>query len=339
VSAPKASNPGRAGPAGDEFVPRRGLRGAHLQTLAGHFLPRRNLLPAPERRFFCVEEGVQVRCDCHWQADRSAALTVVIVHGLEGSSDSNYVIGTGNKAWSAGMNVVRMNVRNCGGTERLAPTLYHSGLSSDVGAVVNELISKDRLTQVAIAGFSMGGNQVLKLAGEWGSSAPREVKAFAAVCPGMDLAASSAALHLWSNRIYEWRFLLSLWRSMGRKARLFPEIYERPRLRTLGSMRAFDNTVTARYCGFADADDYYRQASASPLVPRIAVPTLVIHAKDDPFVCLLPETQAALRANRNIRYVETEHGGHCAFVGEGDGEDARWAERQIVEFFRKITNR
>jgi uncharacterized protein len=280
---------------------------------------------------------VQVRCDCHWQKDRGAVLTVVIIHGLEGSSESNYVIGTGSKAWTAGMNVVRMNVRNCGGTERLAPTLYHSGLSSDVGVVATELISRDRLPRIAIAGFSMGGNQVLKLAGEWGSMAPREVVALAAVCPGMDLAASSAALHLWSNRIYELRFLLSLRSSMERKARLFPEIYQRPSLRILRSMRDFDNLVTARYCGFNDADDYYRRASASPLVPRIAVPTLVIHAKDDPFVRILPGTRTALEANPQIRFIETEHGGHCAFVGEEDGSGGRWAEMRIIEFFREIS--
>jgi predicted alpha/beta-fold hydrolase len=340
VPAPTSSNAAISAltSASDDFVPRRGLRGGHLQTLAGHFLPRRNLLPEPERRLFTVDDGVQVRCDCHWQPDRGAAVTVVIVHGLEGSSESGYVIGTGSKAWTAGMNVVRMNVRSCGGTEQLASTLYHSGLSADVGAVVNELISKDDLPRVALAGFSMGGNQVLKLAGEWGESAPRQVKAFAAVCPGMDLAASSEELHRWSNRIYEWRFLLSLWQSMGRKARLFPDIYRRPRLRTLGSIRDFDNTVTARYCGFADADDYYRRASSSPLVPRIAVPTLVIHSQDDPFIRLLPETRAALAANPQVRFLETRHGGHCGFVGERNGTDGRWAEQKIVEFFREVSS-
>jgi predicted alpha/beta-fold hydrolase len=263
---------------------------------------------------------------------------MLIVHGLEGSSESSYVIGTGSKAWAAGMNVVRMNVRNCGGTERLAPTLYHSGLSGDVGAVANELICKDGLPQVVIAGFSMGGNLVLKLAGEWGSEAPREVAACAAVCPGMDLAASAAELHRPSNRIYEWRFLLSLWRSIGRKARLFPEIYHRPSWRALRSLRDFDNEVTAPCCGFADADDYYRRASASPLVPRIAVPTLVIHSQDDPFVRIVPATRAALRANPHVRFLETKSGGHCAFVGEAHGYDGRWAERRIIEFFREIGN-
>ncbi len=233
------------------------------------------------------------------------------------------------------MNVVRMNVRNCGGTEGLTPTLYHSGLSCDVGAVANDFISNERLPRIAIAGFSMGGNLVLKLAGEWGKAAPREVMAFAAICPGMDLAASAAELHRPSNRVYEFRFLISLWRSMGRKARLFPEIYRRPALRVLRSIRDFDDEVTARYCGFTGADDYYARASASPLVPRIAVPTLVIHAGDDPFIRILPETRAALHANLSIRYVETEHGGHCGFVGEADTYDGRWAEQQIVEFFRE----
>ena len=322
----------------DDFVPRRGLRGGHVQTLAGHFLPRQNLLPEPEPRLFTVEEGVQVRCDCHWQPERAAAMTAVIVHGLEGSSESTYVIGTGNKAWAAGMNVVRMNVRNCGGTEHLAPTLYHSGLSCDLGAVVNELIAKDGLARVGVAGFSMGGNLVLKLAGEWGSAAPREVKAFAAVCPGMDLAVSARELHRPWNRIYEWRFLLSLWRSVRRKARLFPAIFRRPPWRAWRSLREFDNEVTARYCGFASAEDYYLRASASPLVARIAVPTLVIHANDDPFVKILPETRAELQANPCLQLVVTEHGGHCAFVGEANGYDGRWAERRIVEFFARVAS-
>jgi predicted alpha/beta-fold hydrolase len=316
----------------DSFVPRRGLRGAHRQTLAGHFLPRRNLLPEPERRLFAVEEGVQVRCDCHWQADRRSSAAVVIVHGLEGSSESGYVIGTGNKAWSAGMSVVRMNVRNCGGTERLAPTLYHSGLSSDVGAVVKELIANDGLERIGVAGFSMGGNLVLKLAGEWGAAAPRDVKAVATVCPAVDLAAGAAALHRWSNRIYEWRFLISLWRSIGKKTRLFPEIFRQPRWRALRSLRDFDDEVTARYCGFAGAEDYYARASASPLLARIALPTLVIHAQDDPFIQLLPETRAALAANPQVRLLETAYGGHCAFVGEDDEDDGRWAERRLVAF-------
>jgi predicted alpha/beta-fold hydrolase len=302
--------------------------------MAAHFLPRRDRLPAPEPRRFRIAQGVEVRCDCHWRADRTAALTVLLVHGLEGSSASQYIVGTANKAWDAGMNVVRMNVRNCGGTEALTPTLYHSGLSQDVGAVVAELIAADALPRVALAGFSMGGNMVLKLAGEWGSQTPPEVRAVAAVCPGMDLAPSSEALHRGLNRLYELRFLVSLWGSVRRKVRLFPARYARPSLLCLRSMRDFDDLVTARYADFTSADDYYARASATPLVPRIAVPTLVIHSEDDPFVRLLPATRAALRANPHVELVLTAHGGHCGFLAPAeDGYDGRWAERRIVRFF------
>src|SRR6266481_8776005 len=158
----------------EPFVPRRFLRNRHAQTLAGNFLRRENRLPPPEERLFQIEENVQVLCHCHWQTDREDRPTMVLVHGLEGSSLSQYVIGTGSKAWHAGMNVVRMNMRNCGGTEKLTPTLYHSGLSGDVGAVMCALVEQKKLSRVGLVGYSMGGNLVLKLAGDWGTSAPRE---------------------------------------------------------------------------------------------------------------------------------------------------------------------
>src|SRR5688500_10138303 len=114
----------------EPFHPRRWLRGGHVQTLAGNFLPRNNRLPGAEERLFTLEDGAQVRCDCHWLPQPETRTTLVIVHGLEGSSASQYVIGTANKAFSVGMNVVRMNMRNCGGTEKLCETLYHSGMSA-----------------------------------------------------------------------------------------------------------------------------------------------------------------------------------------------------------------
>jgi len=128
-------------------------------------------------------------------------MTIVVLHGLEGSSDSNYARGIAQKGLARGMNVIRMNQRNCGGTEELAPTLYHSGLSSDVAAVTRMLVDRDRISDLALVGFSMGGNIMLKLAGEWGSGAPKELRAVAAVCPAMDLAASADALHQPANRL------------------------------------------------------------------------------------------------------------------------------------------
>src|SRR5215472_8166402 len=208
----------------EPFVARRLLRNRHRMTLAGNFLPRKSDLPAPEECYFHVADDVQVLCHCHWQPDAELRPAIIIVHGLEGSSSSQYVIGTGSKAWQAGMSVVRMNMRTCGGTERLAPTLYHSGLSGDVGAVLRAVVEKKNLRRVGLVGYSMGGNLVLKLAGELGVEAPLELKAVAAVSPAADLAASADAMHDWSNRIYEWKFLLGLMRRFNRKSELFPAL-------------------------------------------------------------------------------------------------------------------
>ncbi len=322
----------------DDFVPRRGLRGGHRQTLIPTFLPRENRLPPPEDRLFSVEPGTQVLCHCHWQAERSQRPSVVIVHGLEGSAESQYVIGNANKAWAAGWNAVRMNIRNCGGTQKLAATLYHSGLSGDVRAVVQTLIKQDRLQRVALIGYSMGGNQVLKAVGEWGADAPAELKAAVAVSPGMDLDACATLLHQWQNRIYEWHFVWSLRKHMRQKAKLFPGKFDQMPLRGLHSIRDFDDRITAHYSGFAGASDYYHRASAARVIERVAVPTFILHASDDPFITITPESRAKILANPNIRFLETRHGGHCGFLADArDGYDGRWAEMKIAEFLTEVT--
>jgi uncharacterized protein len=318
----------------DTFVPRRGLRGGHKQTLAGNFMRRESVLPAAHQRLFQIEEEVQILCHCHWQPEegRHATMTVIIVHGLEGSTSSNYVIGVGSKAWAQGMNVVRMNMRNCGGTEALTPTLYHSGLSDDVGAVVKTLIQEDRLERIALVGYSMGGNLVLKLAGDWNENAPQQLKAVCGVSPAMDLSPSADALHLPENRLYELKFLYGLKRRFDRKAKLFPQRYREEDSRWFRSIREFDHEITARYSGFDSAQDYYDRASSARVIDKIAVPTLIVHSLDDPFIRVIPETKRKLLANPNITYVETTHGGHCAFLAAPNGYDGRWAEKQCVEF-------
>jgi predicted alpha/beta-fold hydrolase len=234
-----------------------------------------------------------------------------------------------------------MNQRNCGGMDHFAPTLYNSSLSGDVAAVVRNVLDKDKdkVSGFALIGFSMGGNLVLKLAGEWGSDPPPQFRAVAAVCPAMDLAASADALHEPANRLYEYYFLMQLFRRLRRKARLFPENFDVSRLRGISSLRLFDDRITAHYCGFTGADDYYARAAAANVVDRIAVPTLIIHANNDPFIRMQPETLRRVAANPNISYVETTDGGHCAFLGERNGDatyDGRWAEREVVDFVRQF---
>ena len=269
-------------------------------------------------------------------------MTLFVVHGLEGSSDSQYMRGIARTGLAAGMNVIRVNQRNCGGTDHLSPTLYNSGLSSDIAAVAEHFAERDGISQFVLAGFSMGGNLVLKLAGEWGSAAPAEFRGVVGVCPAMDLAVGADALHEPANRIYEYHFLMNLFRRFRLKARLFPETFNASRLHGIRTLREFDDRITAHYCGYAGASDYYARASATNVVDQIAVPALIIQAANDPFIRIQPETVAKVLGNPNISYVETEDGGHCAFIGERDSSvnyDGRWVEREVVEFARELADR
>jgi hypothetical protein len=315
-----------------EFRARRFLGGGHVQTIASFLLPRRIELGKSEERLIEVEPGIHVLCHCHWQANRRSALTVIVVHGLEGSTESKYMLGVAEKGFAAGMNVVRMNQRTCGGTDHLAPTLYHSGRSGDVMAVANWLIENDGISRFALCGFSMGGNIVLKTAGEWADQGPREFHAVAAVCPAIDLAASADALHHPLNRVYEQYFLWKLSARMRNKARCFPGQYDLSRLRGLKSLRDFDDKVTAFYTGFNGAADYYARAAAANVVDKIAVPAYILYARNDPFIRVTPETRRKVQGNANITFVETEDGGHCSFIGERNGYDGHFAERAIIDF-------
>ncbi len=329
-----------------DFLPRRFLSNGHLMTIVGNYMPRVYALPPEEQWFLEVEPASEgrrstvLRCDCDWQPPevRRERLTLVLVHGLEGSSRSQYILGTATRAWAAGCNVVRMNMRSCGGTDELSPGIYHSGRSEDVAAVVNGLVREHGLRSLALVGFSMGGNLVLKYAGEVSGAPPRGFKAVVGISPLMDLAASSKALHQRANRIYERRFLRNMLARFKKKAEIFPEIYSSSAavavraIRAADSMRAFDQEVVARYAPFADADDYYRTVASSRWASEFAVPTLIVHALDDPFIRMLPSTREALSENEHVTFVETRHGGHCAFLAPGKGSERHWAEKTLVRW-------
>jgi uncharacterized protein len=323
-----------------EFKPARLLTNGHVMTIAGNYLRRQHQLPPEEQWFVEVEPASEgrrstlVRCDCDWQPAevRRERLTLVVVHGLEGSSRSQYILGTSARAWAAGCNVVRMNMRSCGGTDELSPGIYHSGRSEDVAAVVDGLVREQGLRSIALVGYSMGGNLVLKYAGEMGAEVPPQLRAVVGVSPLMDLALSSKALHEPANRVYEWKFLRRMLKRFRKKVGLFQEMYSFDGLDKIKSMRDFDQNVVARYGGFADADDYYYTVASSQWADRLAVPTLIIHAVDDPFIRMLPSTRETLLANRYVTFLETRHGGHCAFLSMERGAERYWAEKTLVRW-------
>jgi uncharacterized protein len=318
------------------FEPHRWLSNGHLQTVVGNFLPRPAFLLPAKEEIVVVDsaDSSRVLCHCHWQPEavRAVRLTVVLIHGLEGSSDSRYIKGIAARAWTAGMNVVRMNMRNCGGSDALTPTLYHSGRSADVGAVISHFADRYDLQRVALVGYSMGGNLALKHAGERGAQLP--LVAVATVCPAIDLAAGADALHEPANRLYELHFLRGLMRRLRRKAALFPGVYQINGIGPIRSIREFDQKIVAPYCGFRDADDYYYRAASARVIDQIAVPTLILCAKDDPFIRLFPETRTRILANPHITFVETRYGGHCAYLSRGKDDDIHWAEATVVRFLQ-----
>ena len=331
------SNP----PISTDYLPRRGLRNGHLMTVFAWARPRQFLhLTPPEVRYFDVAPESRVMAHCHWQPAPETHPCILALHGLEGSSSAHYMRGLADKGYRAGFNVVLLNQRNCGGTEQLSSGLYHSGLSADADVVLRELASVDRMRQVFVAGYSLGGNLALKLAGDYGNEPPPQLAGVAAVSPVMDLAACVAALERRRNIVYHLNFVRGLRGRMRRKAQWYPGRFDVDRLARVWSVRAFDEVYTAPHFGYASAADYYYRASALRVVDRICVPALIITAEDDPFVPSGPFRDPALTANPNVQVVVTRHGGHCGFVAEpANGDDGYWAETQVIERAGRLCGR
>jgi uncharacterized protein len=318
----------------DSYTPRRGLTNGHLMTVYSWARPRRfPNLPPPETRLFDVEPGTRVLAHCHWQPDRAARPLLLALHGLEGSSAAHYMRGLADKAFRTGFNVMLLNQRNCGGTEALAAGLYHSGLTHDADFVIREATAVDGIEAVVVAGYSLGGNLALKLAGDYGSAPPASLKAVCAVSPVLELDACVRALERRQNIVYQWNFVRGLKARMRRKQACQPGRFPIDRLPAVRTVREFDDTFTAPHFGFVSAEDYYHRASAMRVIDRIAVPALVITAEDDPFVPVAPFRDPRMTNNPSIELQVTRHGGHCGFVEQGvNGHDGYWAERRIVEF-------
>jgi uncharacterized protein len=321
------------------FEPHPLLKNGHLMTIASAFVPRRFDIPPAEVRLFQVEPDSRLLGHCHWQPGSCKDVPViVIVHGLEGSSDSNYVLGIAEKAFHRGFHILRMNQRNCGGSEALTPTLYNSAMSADYRAVLEELANVDGFERVFFVGYSMGGNLVTKMAGEYGEHPPRALRAICTVCPSLDLAASADALERRENYFYQRHFVVGLLERYARKRSLFPRRYRKDGFGPIRTVREFDEAIIAPQFGYRDADDYYEQASAKRVVADVRVPTLLITAEDDPFVPYSSFLAARIGENPAIRFAPTRCGGHCGFISKHSGAERFWAEERVVEFCEAIWN-
>jgi uncharacterized protein len=315
------------------FRPHPLLKNGHTMTIVAAFLHRRFVLPPAADRCFQVDADSKILGHCHWQEgkDRDAPV-LVLVHGLEGSSASNYMLGIAEKAWQRGFHVFRLNQRNCGGTELLTPTLYNSGMSSDYRAVFEELSSGDKFSRIFFVGYSMGGNLVTKMAGEFGDAVPKALRGAAAVCPSINLAACADELERRNNFLYQRHFVAGLMSRYARKVELFPERYSPDGFGRIRTVRQFDDAITAPHFGYRDAQEYYEAAGAKCVIDKIRLPMLLITAQDDPFVPFEATRATGVEKNPAIVFVAPKHGGHCGFISDQSGSERFWAEQRVVEF-------
>lgn len=309
------------------------LRNGHCMTVVPKFWPRGNglhQLPV-ERRLFTVAPHTKILGYCHWQYDRLTAPTLLLLHGLEGSSESHYMVGLTIKGWNTGFNVVRLNQRTCGGSEALSATLYNSGLSEDFRTIVQELTAVDRLDQLWFVAYSMGGNVVLKMAGEVGSMLP-SLRGLMVVSPNIDPTRCVQALERPSNRLYHDHFVKGLKARLRRKAALSPDRWDTSALTHIRTIRAFDDTYTAPDGGYRDVADYYNRSGARHVLGGITIPTVIFTAEDDPFIPASMFATPTITHNPNITMVMPRYGGHCGFFQTRRPEEDRfWVENRIIE--------
>jgi hypothetical protein len=328
--------------ASKSFHPHRLFRNGHAQTIAAYAWPRRFRFASErdQERLFEVAPGVKVLAHCRWQSNPNDYPTIVVWHGIEGSTSSNYMLAMAEKGFRAGFNIIRVNFRNCGGTEHLTSTIYHGGLSADLNAVVTELIEKDGLTRLLPVGFSLGGNLVLKLAGEYADDPPPEILAICAVSPSIDLSSSADMILKRSNWIYHQDFVRRLKKRIRTNHKLYPELYDLSGLDEVRTLKEFDDRFTARAHNFKGADDYYYRSSSIRVIAQIRIPTLIIHAEDDPFIPFAPLHDPAVANNPYVLLLGPSQGGHVAFVAakQNGDEDRFWAENRAIEFCKLATN-
>jgi hypothetical protein len=319
----------------DTFRPAWWLPGAHAQTIAGRLLRDREGV-------FLQRERIDTPDGDFLDLDFAPGTTpgrpvVLLLHGLEGSARRGYALNTYRELAGLGIGAVGLNFRSCSGEPNRLARSYHSGETGDLDFVLGWL--RDRLpgSPIGVVGFSLGGNVLLKWLGEQRDAALDRVVACAAVSVPFDLAECERALDSTTmGRFYVRRFLETLIAKVEAKAAIIADRIDIDRVRAADSFRSFDDAATAPLHGFPDAAEYYVRSSSAPFLPFVRVPTLVLHAEDDPF---MPGSRApidAIRSNPVLELALTRHGGHVGFIGSHPWSPMYWAERQAARFLADL---
>ncbi|MEK9500482.1 hydrolase [Gemmatimonadota bacterium DH-20] len=318
------------------FRPLAGLAGGHSQTILGKLL-RSTAEPPLHRERWTTPDGDFLDLDFAPDPDPESPLLVVL-HGLEGNARRGYCMESYRAAAAAGMAAVGLNFRACSGEPNLRARAYHSGETEDLRFVLETLRERFADRPLAALGFSLGGNVLLKYLGEHGAEEPAGVRAAAVVSVPYDLSAGADRLQdtFMGRTLYSRYFLRSLLEKVEQKAHLVDDDAMLEGVRAARTIRAFDDALTAPLHGFLDAADYYHRSSSARYLDGIRVPTLLLHAMDDPF---LPRSAVPLRAMQNnpsLHPVITEQGGHVGFVSGRLARPRFWAEESAARFLAGV---
>lgn len=326
------------GPDARGFVPAWWCRSRHLQSVWGP-LARRGVVPTSRERL-STADGDFVDLDWLAAPARAGAPLLFVLHGLEGSSRSHYVVGLFRLAAARGWRAVALNFRSCSGEANRLPRFYHSGDTADLDAVVRRLAEREPAPAIGAVGVSLGGNVLLKWLGEQGPSAPPAVHAAVGISVPFDLEACARVLARgFGKHLYAANFLRSMRAKVAAKALVYPGFVDVALARRARTFHEYDRAVTAPLHGFADEVDYWRRASCGPYLAAIARPALMIHAADDPIVPpdALP---GAASLPRHVRCELVPRGGHAGFVeGRWPWTVTSWAERRAVAFLAPLLER
>jgi predicted alpha/beta-fold hydrolase len=315
-----------------EFRPHPLLRNGHAQTLAGAYLPGGRFVEQAAQHYVPLPDGDAVVLHEDVPDDwRARDRTALLLHGLAGNHQSNYMQRLARKLVRRGVRTFRMDLRGCGAGAGLATQLYHGGRSDDARAALELLQTLCPGSPVTVVGFSLSGNIVLKLLGESPQRVPINVEKAVAVCPAVDLGLCAHSFLGPVRSRYERYFVTSLCRQIGVNRRLRPELPPLASKRRLKTLIEFDDVYTGPVCGFGTAENYYSTSSSRPHLSKIRRPTLVLVAEDDPMIPVsafegltLPETVLLHR---------TAHGGHLGYIGrKGPDPDNRWMDWRVVDW-------
>jgi hypothetical protein len=321
----EANNLGLIGDHLSTYKPNLFFRNTHMNTMYPFGFRRVNLPEYRRERWYTEDDDF---FDIDFIDAEGSNQVVLLLHGLEGSSHSQYIRGLANSIYRAKINIAAINHRSCSGELNNTLGFYHSGFTSDVAFTIKKLST--RYSAIYVGGYSLGGNMILKYLGTH-TDIPKELKSVIAFSVPCHLSSSAVMLNHWKNKLYSIQFLLTLIKKIEAKAKVFPEELQNHNYRKISSLREYDNKVTAPLHGFLDAEDYYEKSSSKQYLDKINIPTLLINAQDDTFLAPPCFPIEISKGHPYFHFMATKHGGHVGFANFNP--TAYWSDLIAMEWF------